>query len=56
LTSDPAFLASLRILDGIGSDASTRDCAIAFLTSVASDSDPIQAINAANDNALFCTP
>jgi len=56
LTSDPAFQASQRILQGISYDTATRDCAKNFIATLASNADPMGAINRANDHALFCSP
>jgi len=56
LTADPAFQASQRILRGITYDTATRDCAKTFIAGIASNADPIGALNTASNQALFCRP
>jgi len=56
LAADPAFRAGQRILEGITYDIATRDCAKDFITTVASNPNPISAINTASHGALFCIP
>jgi len=53
LTSDPAFAASQKILEGVTYDIATRDSAESFIAKTASNIDPMNAINTASNEEIF---
>lgn len=56
LASDPAFLASQRILEGVTYDPSTSNNAKSFITNTAATSgNPVNTINSATDEQIFGT-